>query len=125
MKREFIEKQDKNGENIRVGDAFEYGDCIYIVSKDEYGYYMRVFENQVQYGVEEEPVYEEIESAEVEDMSFEHAKIIGSIEDSALIRELYLSVEPHLEDSWEDCEGEDVGELEEGFCLFQNSEEEE
>ena len=89
----------------KFGDAFEYGDCIYIVSLDENNRpYMRVFENQVQYDVEMEPEYVEIHPEEIEEMQFEFAKIIGSIEDNEEIKELYnreIDIHEQQEDEYD------------------------
>lgn len=88
--RRFINKKDMRGKDIHVGDAFEYGDCIYLVALDEENNpYIRQFENQVQYGVEAEPEYIEIESMDIEDMQFNQAEIIGDIYNCDNLMELY------------------------------------
>lgn len=90
MKRRFIGKRDMSGRDIHVGDAFEYGDCIYIVAEDGEGeLFIRQFENTVQYGADYDAEYEEIESMHIEDMQFSKSEIIGSIEDNKLIKDLY------------------------------------
>ena len=87
MERELIGIKDCTGKDIRVGDVFEYGDRLYIVAKDEENaaegnYYVRVYENQVEYGVEEESEYIEIGYMELEDIELNLSQIIGSIEES-------------------------------------------
>lgn len=90
MRRRFIGKKDQIGRDIHVGDAFEYGDCVYIVAEDYEGnLFIRQFENAVQYGADYDAEYEEIESLPIEDMQFEQSMIIGSIEDNKLIKDLY------------------------------------
>lgn len=90
MKRRFIGKKDQIGKDIHVGDAFEYGDCVYIVAEDDNrNLFIRQFENRVQYGADYDADYEEIESLPIEDMQFEQSIIIGSIENNKLIKDLY------------------------------------
>ena len=87
--RKKINKRDKNGTEIAIGDAFEHEDMILIVTEDETGEpFMRVFENMVLYGVEEEPVYREALSMRIEDMQFEFAEIAGNIIDNKTFKEL-------------------------------------
>lgn len=127
MERSKINKKDMEGKEVRVGDAFEYGDCIYIVSLDENNRpYMRVFENQVQYDVEMEPEYIEIHPEEIEEMQFEFAKIIGSIEDNEEIKELYnreIDIHEQQEDEY-DYDFSDNFDEEELEDIFNNSDEE-
>lgn len=88
--RRLIGSKDARGTDIRVGDAFEYADSIYIIYEDqENKIIVREFENQVEYGVDEPPAYIEREHLEPEDMMFDCAYIIGSVEDSPWIKELY------------------------------------
>lgn len=79
--RKEIGISDRKGTPIRVGDVFEFDDRVYIISEDEEGYFARVYENQVEYGVEEDAIYEEIGYMDLSDLEFENAEIIGSIED--------------------------------------------
>ena len=127
MERSKKKKKDMEGKEVRVGDAFEYGDCIYIVSLDENNRpYMRVFENQVQYDVEMEPEYVEIHPEEIEEMQFEFAKIIGSIEDNEEIKELYnreIDIHEQQEDEY-DYDFSDNFDDEELEDIFNNNDEE-
>lgn len=127
MERSKINKKDMEGKEVRVGDAFEYGDCVYIVSLDKNNRpYMRVFENQVQYDVEMEPEYLEVSPEEVEDMQFEFAKIIGSIEDNEQIKELYnreIDIHEQQEDEY-DYDFADNFDEEELEDIFNNNDEE-
>lgn len=106
MRRRFIGKKDQIGRDIHVGDAFEYGDCVYIVAEDYEGnLFIRQFENAVQYGADYDAEYEEIESLPIEDMQFEQSMIIGSIEDNKLIKDLYeREYNPKSGDEEEDYE---------------------
>ena len=106
MKTRYIGKKDIAGKDIHVGDAFEYGDCIYIIYEDEDGeIFVRQFENQVQYGVDMDACYVERLPMRIEDMQFELSPIIGNIENNNTVKELYereLNFEEYESDEYDE-----------------------
>lgn len=108
MKRRYIGKKDISGKDVHVGDAFEYGDCLYIVYEDEDGeVFVRQFENQVQYGVDMDAKYIERLPMRLEDMQFELSPIIGDCENDETIKELYNSEMDIVEDEPDEYDEDD------------------
>lgn len=91
MERTLIGRRDREGKEVQVGDAFEYGDCIYIVceSEEKGGIYIRVFENQVEYGVDHDPIYVERPNLDPIMVEFEEDRVFGNIDTTKFVKELY------------------------------------
>lgn len=99
MKREELEligKKDCTGKDIRVGDVFEY-ENIYIVTKDleADNFFIREYENQVEYGVEEEPYYILVGTWNIDELDLDKDQIKDNI---YLNEELHQQLHEELED---------------------------